>query len=132
MEQQPNDQESKADTARYLPIGIAVGVAVGAGVYEEFIFRLALISLIMLIFVDIFDLRKDIVAAVAVIMAGCIFSLYHFPAEQLTSWDGWPWHEFIFRAVAGVYLGAIFILRGFGIAVGAHICYNLFVVMRQG
>ena len=103
--------------------------ALGAGIYEEFIFRMVLISLMLLIFVDVFDLRKDAVTVVSVIVAAIAFSLYHFSARQFASWGGFPWYDFIFRATAGVYLGAIYIFRGFGIAVGAHAIYNIYAVV---
>ena len=34
----------------------------------------------------------------------------------------------MFRGLAGVYLGAIFIFRGYGPAAGAHIAYNLLII----
>ena len=110
----------------------AIVAAFGAGIYEEFIFRLVLISLFLFIFVDIFDLRKDITTIAGVIAAAVLFSLYHFSLEQIADLGTFPWSQFIFRAMAGVYLGGLFIYRGFGIAVGAHICYNLFVVITKG
>ena len=106
-------------------------LAVGAGIYEEFLFRLVFISMTLLIFVDIFGLKKDLFAMLAVFVGAVVFSLYHLSAEQLTSLSTFPWVEFIFRGVAGVYLGGLFIFRGFGVAVGAHAFYNLYVVFSQ-
>ncbi|MBL7220750.1 MAG: CPBP family intramembrane metalloprotease, partial [Phycisphaerae bacterium] len=34
---------------------------------------------------------------------------------------------FTFRIVAGLYLGVLFILRGFGVAVGTHVMWNIYV-----
>ncbi len=34
---------------------------------------------------------------------------------------------FLFRLLAGLYFAVLFQFRGFGIAVGAHACYNLMV-----
>jgi hypothetical protein len=103
--------------------------AVGAGVYEEFIFRMVVISVLLLLLVDVFDLRKDIITVLSVVLAAVAFSLYHFSAGQFASWAYFPWHDFIFRATAGVYLGAVFVFRGFGIAVGAHAIYNIYAVL---
>jgi len=126
-------------TARLLPqVPLAAGVsgafqdvavAVGAGIYEEFIFRLVLISLVMLLFVDLLSLPRGTVAACAIIVAACLFSLYHFPAG-LPSGE-FLWGQFLFRALAGVYLGAVFVFRGFGLAVGTHAFFNLFVVFAR-
>lgn len=102
--------------------------AVAAGIYEEFIFRLVLISVVMLIFVDVFGLRRDAVAIAAVIAAAALFSLYHF-LEQITGQGPFPWGIFLFRMTAGVYLGTLFVFRGFAIAVGTHIAYNVYVYL---
>ena len=103
----------------------------GAGIYEEFIFRLAMISLLLLVFVDLLGLKKEPSAGVAVIVSAIVFSLYHFSAVQVAAFPGWPWVEFVFRAVAGIYLGGLFVFRGYGIAVGAHAFYNLYVLISQ-
>ena len=36
-------------------------------------------------------------------------------------------YVFLFRTLAGVYFAVLFQLRGFGIAVGAHACYDVLV-----
>lgn len=101
-------------------------LAVGAGIYEEFLFRLIAISIILLVFVDIFELKRDPVTVAAVLISAVAFSLYHLSQDQLTNSSQFPWGPFIFRAMAGVYLGGLFIFRGYGIAVGAHVFYNLY------
>jgi membrane protease YdiL (CAAX protease family) len=104
-------------------------VAMGAGIYEEFIFRLALISLVMFLFVDLLALPKEAVAVCAVIVSACLFSLYHFlggvPEGQVA------WKLFVFRMLAGVYLGGLFVGRGLAIATGTHAFFNLFVVLAR-
>jgi hypothetical protein len=105
-------------------------VAVGAGIYEEFVFRLLLIGLAMLIFVDLLDLPNDGVAVAAVIGAGALFSIYHFVGRPIIR-EEFPWYEFIFRTVAGIYLGGVFYYRGFGIVVGAHAFWNVYVFLAM-
>lgn len=101
-------------------------IAVGAGIYEEFLFRLMMISLVMMIFVDVFELNRDIVAVAAVLLSSVVFSAYHLTGQ---TYEVFPWGLFVFRTVAGVYLSGVYILRGFGIAVGAHIIYNLYIFL---
>jgi len=103
----------------------------GAGVYEEFIFRLVFISLILLIFVDILGLKKELPTIVAVLIGAVVFSLYHFSAEQITGTAPFPTQAFVFYAIAGIYLGGLYVFRGFGIAVGAHAFYNLYVLVAS-
>ncbi len=105
-------------------------VAVGAGVYEEFIFRLALISLVMLLFVDVLALPKEAVAVCAVLVGALLFSLYHFPVGLPEG--GFPWKTFLFRTLAGAYLGAVYVTRGFAITVGTHTFFNLVVILANG
>ncbi len=105
-----------------------VAAAVGAGIYEEFFFRLVLISLVMLIFVDVFDLKKIVVASVAVVVTAIAFSLCHVSVEQLTGMVDLDWNKVLFLFGAGLLWGMVFVFRGLGIAVGSHIFYNLYVL----
>ena len=110
-----------------------VMVAVGAGIYEEFIFRLLLIELIVLMCVDVLGLSKRPVAAAAVAISAVVFSLYHPEVWTDQSLFGGPllWRPFLFRALAGTYLSGLYLLRGFGIGVGAHVWYNLAVLVMH-
>jgi len=105
--------------------------AVGAGVYEEFLFRLALISIALLLLVDGARLKKEHAAIAAVLVTAVLFSLYHFPEAVFRGEAAFPWSDFVFRAAAGAYLGGLYLTRGFGVAVGTHTFYNLFVVAVQ-
>lgn len=105
--------------------------AFGAGIYEEFIFRLGFVSLVLLIFVDVFGLKKEAFTIVAIIVGAAAFSLYHLPAEQFPSLPPGAWPKLIFRTVAGIYLGALFVYRGFGIAVGTHAFYNIYALVAE-
>jgi hypothetical protein len=102
---------------------------VGAAVYEEFVFRMLFIGLVLLIFVDLLELDRHVVGTIAIMISAAVFSLYHFDRQQLTA-ATFPWKDFIFRALAGVYLGVIFLTRGLGIASGVHAFYNIYVTLR--
>ncbi len=105
--------------------------AIGAGIYEEFIFRLLLIGLALVVLVDVFELRRDVCAAAAIAVGAVLFSLYHIPSSQLAGPAAFPWSAFVFRASAGAYLGGLFVCRGYGIAVGTHIVWNLLVMWMR-
>jgi membrane protease YdiL (CAAX protease family) len=94
---------------------------IGAGIYEEFIFRLAAIALVLFIGVDLLRAPRRATAALAILFTSVVFSLYHFLGA-----GGFDWHGFVFRGVAGLYLALLYIGRGFGVAVGAHACYNCY------
>lgn len=99
---------------------------VGAGVYEELVFRLALISLLMIVFSDLMRLHRATTAVVAVVLSAVLFAAHHhLPIGQE------PFHpiRFAFRTAAGVYLALIFWYRGYALAAGCHASYNSAVVL---
>jgi hypothetical protein len=103
-------------------------LAMGCGIYEEFVFHLLGIGIIMLILIDVLSLPKIPVVLFAVAATAVLFALSHlesppYTLEILSSYD------FIFRICAGTTLGACFVLRGFGIAAGAHVMWNVYVFM---
>jgi hypothetical protein len=104
------------------PIAALVGY-LGAGVYEEALFRLALIPLGYAI-LRLLQAPTVLAGTVAVTGSALLFSIAHHagaPGEAFT------WFAFIFRWLAGVYFSWVFIARGFGIAVGTHAAYDILV-----
>lgn len=96
---------------------------VGAGIYEELLFRLLLYSglLILLRWLRVWLFVAVIVAALA---SSALFSAAHHIGPYGESFDN---YVFIFRLLAGLYFALLYQLRGFGIAVGAHACYDVVV-----
>lgn len=95
---------------------------VTASIYEELIFRLLLIYLIKLLLVDVMDRDKSVSTLAAVLVSGVLFAAYHYAGTEQ-----FLWRTFIFRSIAGVTLGTIYVMRGFGITVGTHAFYNVAV-----
>ncbi|WP_417391198.1 type II CAAX prenyl endopeptidase Rce1 family protein [Gimesia sp.] len=96
---------------------------VGAGVYEEVMFRLLLLPLCYLIFRGmLLEVRSS--AILAIISTSLIFSLAHYVG---VSGDQFSVFSFTFRTVAGLFFAGLFFLRGFGITVGAHATYDIIV-----
>jgi hypothetical protein len=97
----------------------------GVGVYEEFVFRLVLVGLLLLLLADVFSVPEAWASAVAVVGSAIVFALAHFRLGG--AWGGVPfeWGRFLFLAPAGVLWGGVLIYRGFGVAVGAHVAWNL-------
>lgn len=100
-------------------------LAVGAGVYEEMVFRLMLLSGLLLLLTEAIRLPRMISTAVALAVSSILFALCHYyPVGS----DVFEWRSFLMRSMAGVYLGAIYLYRGLGIASGTHVAYNLSLV----
>ncbi len=102
--------------------------AIGAGVYEEFLFRMVFISVILMLFVDLLHWKSDAVTIIALIVSGVVFSLFHFSLDQLTGQVPIHWGVFIFLSLAGIWWGVLFLWRGFAVAVCCHIWWDLFVI----
>ena len=101
----------------------------GAGVYEELLFRLILFSSVAW-----FLRRLDATTAVSLVMAAITTSLFfaaaHYvgPHAEPVHWQSqWFWFSFLFRFLAGVFFSTLFVLRGFGIAAGTHAGYDILV-----
>jgi hypothetical protein len=103
---------------------------VGFAVYEEFLFRLVCVGLALLIFADLLKLDRHVIATVAVLVSAAAFSLSHFRLEELSA-VAFPWRDFVFRALVGVYLGVVFVTRGLGIACGVHAFWNIYFFLTH-
>lgn len=109
---------------RLLGLGLTIPSvisALGAGVHEELVFRLALIA-------GLVRLARPLGDRLAVIVAIAGSSLVFAAAHHLGA-HGEPWtgHAFAFRAVAGAAFGAIFWFRSLAHAVYAHVLYDILV-----
>ncbi|MBX6312177.1 MAG: CPBP family intramembrane metalloprotease, partial [Isosphaeraceae bacterium] len=104
------------------PIAPLIGF-LGAGLYEEALFRLALVPLGFAV-LRLLQVPAVLASTLAVSGSAFLFSMAHHagaPGEAFT------WFAFIFRWLAGVYFAWVFIVRGFGIAVGTHAAYDILV-----
>ncbi len=96
---------------------------VGAGIYEETLFRLLLLPAVYFALKGI-GIPSSLAMTVAMTMSALAFSGAHYIGDIA---EPFTWFSFIFRWVAGLFFAAVFVLRGFGIAVGAHAAYDILV-----
>ena len=109
-------------------VGCMIGF-LGAGVYEELLFRLILLSLVL------WAARRFGIGRRTSIVAAAMGTSFLFSAAHYIGPYGDPiyigrvlfWFGFLFRFLAGVFFSVLFIWRGFGIAVGAHAAYDILV-----
>ncbi len=102
-------------------------LAIGAGIYEEFVFRVILILGLSALLGFIFQWGRGASRIGAVILAAALFSLFHFLGEF---GDTPSLGLFIIRFMAGIFLGGIYVLRGFGVSAYTHTIYDLFVLFQ--
>lgn len=106
-------------------LALQIMVALGAGVYEELVFRLYLITGLTLLLVHLLRVPKRISLWLVIGSAAAIFALCHV---QPVGAEPFAWQTFLMRLAAGVYLSLIFIARGLGVATGCHAAYNLILL----
>ncbi len=99
--------------------------ALGAGVYEEMLFRLIMLGSLLLLFKQLLPIRVGLQALVALIVSSLIFAVFHY-----VSWETVTWQSFFFRFSAGMILGVIFLTRNFAVAVYTHAFYDILYWMR--
>ena len=99
--------------------------ALGAGIYEEVVFRLLLLSLLAWLLtrtVTSFGLPRWPGVVLAVVISSLLFALLHHVGQDPANIR----HAvFLFRTVAGLLLGTLFVFRGIGVCVYTHALYNV-------
>jgi len=103
-------------------VGGLVGF-LGAGIYEELLFRLMLLS------GALWAMRRAGAApmasmAFAVLLTSLLFAAAHYIPPHGESLH---WFSFLFRFLAGLFFSVLFVYRGFGIAAGTHAAYDILV-----
>ncbi|HXG08955.1 MAG TPA: CPBP family glutamic-type intramembrane protease [Gemmataceae bacterium] len=95
----------------------------GAGIYEEVLFRLLLFSGLARLLRHV-ELPGPLAVGLAAVASAALFAAAHHVGPYGETFQG---GVFLFRMAAGMYFAALFRLRGFGIAAGAHACYDVLV-----
>lgn len=94
----------------------------GAGVYEELVFRVLLLGLLMLVFTKLLHMDEFQAAIWTVVAGALLFSLFHYVGPH---GDPWNLNGFIQRTFAGLYFSVLFVTRNFGVACAAHALYDV-------
>jgi hypothetical protein len=100
-------------------------ISLGAGIYEELLFRVLLVSGLALLAVRIFRWSRTAANAFAVLLGALIFSTFHYVGAY---GDPFALSSFTFRTVAGLLFSALYVLRGFGITAWTHALYDVFLL----
>ena len=98
----------------------------GAGVYEELVFRVLLLGLLMLVLMRLFHMERTYAAVWSVILGAIIFSAFHHIGGERFALG-----IFLQRVIAGLYFSAIYLNRSFGLAAASHSLYDLLVGLNQ-
>ena len=101
-------------------------LSIGAGLYEELLFRVALVSALANGGRIVLGWSRGAAGVVATIVGALIFSAFHYLGPY---GEEFALQSFTFRAIAGVMFSALYLTRGFGITAWTHSLYDVFVLM---
>lgn len=102
-----------------------VMMALGAGLYEELLFRVILVSAIAAAARIVLGWSGG-ANVLAIVIGALLFAAAHYIGpfgEPLAL------QSFVFRAVSGLFFSALYIWRGFGITAWTHALYDLFLLV---
>lgn len=100
-------------------------LSVGAGIYEELVFRLAAFTVLSILLVDLLRIHRAGSIPLMVVLSALLFAKYHYQEGG----EPFLWQTFAFRTGAGIYFGALFFRRGFGVTCGTHSAYDIIAVL---
>jgi membrane protease YdiL (CAAX protease family) len=101
-------------------------VSLGAGIYEELLFRVILVSALARLATVGFGWKPLAGGIFATVLGALIFSAFHYIGPL---GDTLTLSSFVFRMVAGLLLSGLFLLRGFGIAAWTHALYDVILTV---
>lgn len=100
-------------------------LSLGAGLYEELLFRVVLVALISNA-VRLLGFSRVTAGIVAVLVGALLFSLFHYAGAL---GERFRLDSFVFRTVAGLVFSALYLTRGFGITAWTHALYDVVVLL---
>ena len=101
-------------------------VALGAGIFEELLFRVVLVTLLLRLAKVVLGFSDRAASVIAIIGSAVIFSVFHYVGPY---GDTPTVASFLFRAVGGLIFSAIYVLRGFGIVAWTHALYDVGILL---
>jgi len=100
----------------------------GAGVHEELVFRLIMVSGFTAVGTHIFGWKRFASVAFAFIFSSVLFSAAH----HIIGGEPWRIGVFTYRILCGLVFATIFQFRGFATGVYTHALYDIFVLTLHG
>src|SRR5881398_2646767 len=103
-------------------------VSLGAGIYEELLFRVLLVTALAATARALFGWTPVAAGVAATVLGAAIFSAFHYLGPY---GDRLQVYSFVFRMIAGLFFSALYLLRGFGITARTHALYDVLLLVTQ-
>lgn len=101
-------------------------ISLGAGIYEELLFRVLIVGALAWGARRLFGWREAGAGVFATVVGALIFSAFHYIGPY---GDRLTLASFTFRAIAGVLFSGLYLTRGFGITAWTHALYDVLVTV---
>jgi membrane protease YdiL (CAAX protease family) len=105
-------------------LGLQLALSIGAGLYEELVFRVILVGGLFLVLRRVMQGRTA-AYLVAAVVGAAVFNAVHYVGAY---GDAFTLASFTFRFLFGLALNALFLARGFGVAAWTHALYDVLIV----
>jgi hypothetical protein len=107
------------------PVLARLTLSLGAGLYEELLFRVVLVALIANA-LRLIGVSRIVAGVLAVTAGALLFAAFHYigPLGERLRLE-----SFVFRALAGLAFSVLYLTRGFGITAWTHALYDVVVLL---
>ena len=99
-----------------------IALSLGAGIYEELLFRVIITGGLFLLLNLI--MPRFAAYMIAAFVGAVLFSWVHFTGS--ISYE-FTWQTFTYLALGGLFFNALFLARGFGVAAWTHALYDVYL-----
>jgi hypothetical protein len=101
-------------------------VSLGAGIYEEFVFRVLLLAILVFFLRRLLRFQEPMAYGVAAVLGAVLFSTFHYIGPFA---DPLQFPSFMFRFIAGLILTGLYFARGYGITAYTHSLYDFWIAL---
>lgn len=102
----------------------AIMLSLGAGAYEELVFRGIIYQFTALPLIRYLDVTPLIAFIQAAVLSSLLFSGLHYLGTE-----NFTWYTAYYRFFAGLFFCGLYQLRGLGVAAWTHALYDLFIYL---
>ena len=114
-------------TVQHLSRWTLLMLSLGAGIYEELLFRVVLVGLLAWGAKRLLGLRPLVAGIAATVLGALVFSAFHYIGPF---GDRFEVYSFVFRTIAGLFFSGLYLLRGFGMTAWTHALYDVLLLLR--